>query len=107
MIDFKHKSCSLDIGTLCTLECPQCMRADWSDKKQIPGSNMTIEQFTKIVNYFQYIHFCGQISDPIFNPNLITFLFMCKIYYYIAMKRSPNTVFKLCLYSNPILALLT
>ena len=54
------------------------MRVQWADKRKIPGQNMTIEQFRKIVNYFRYIHFCGQISDPIFNPNLITFLSMCK-----------------------------
>ena len=77
-IDFSHKACNLDISNLCFLECPKCMRVLWSDKKTIPGGIMTIERFAKIVNYFRYIHFCGQISDPIFNPNLITFLSMCK-----------------------------
>ena len=71
MFDFKHKGCNLDITNVCTLECPKCMRAQWKDKKQIPGSNMSVEQFTKIANYFRYIHFCGQISDPIFNPHFI------------------------------------
>ena len=78
MVDFSNKGCNLDITNLCSLECPKCMRAQWSDKRKIPGRNMTVEQFRKIVNYFRYIHFCGQISDPIFNPNLITFLSMCK-----------------------------
>ena len=78
MLDFRHKGGNLDISNLCTLECPKCMRAQWKDKKQIPGSNMTIEQFTKIVNYFRFIHFCGQISDPIFNPNFIEFLSICQ-----------------------------
>ena len=78
MIDFSHKACNLDISNLCSLECPKCMRVNWKNKRDIPGKMMTIEQFSKIVNYFQYIHFCGQISDPIFNPNLITFLSMCK-----------------------------
>jgi len=78
MIDFSNKGCNLDISNLCSLECPKCMRVQWADKRKIPGQNMTVEQFRKIVNYFRYIHFCGQISDPIFNPNLITFLSMCK-----------------------------
>ena len=78
MLDFKHKGCNLDISNLCTLECPRCMRVHWKDKKQIPGSHMTIEQFTKIVNYFRYIHFCGQISDAIFNPHFIEFLSLCQ-----------------------------
>lgn len=78
MFEFKHKGCNLDISNLCTLECPKCMRTQWKDKKQIPGSHMTIEQFTKIVNYFRYIHFCGQVSDPIFNPYFIEFLSICQ-----------------------------
>lgn len=78
MFDFKHKGCNIDISNLCTLECLRCMRIDWKDKKQIPGKIMTVEQFRKIVNYFRYIHFCGSISDPIFNPYLTTFLSMCK-----------------------------
>ena len=45
------------------------MRIDWKDKRDIPGDIMTVEQFAKIVKYFRHIHFCGQISDPIFNPN--------------------------------------
>ena len=57
MFDFKHKGCNLDISNLCTLECPKCMRAQWKDKKQIPGSHMTVEQFTKIANYFPYIQY--------------------------------------------------
>ena len=78
MMDFSHKACNLDISTMCALECPKCMRAHWSDKKDIPGKTMTVNQFEKILSYFRRISFCGQISDPIFNPNLITFLSMCK-----------------------------
>ena len=81
MLDFKHfrhKHCTLDISNLCSLECPKCMRVQWKDKKKIPGKTMTVEQFKKIINYFKHIDFCGQISDPIFNPNFITFLSMCR-----------------------------
>jgi hypothetical protein len=76
--DFSHKACNLDISNLCTLECPRCMRISWKNKKDIPGSIMTVDQFRKIVKYFRHIHFCGQVSDPIFNPNFITFLKMCR-----------------------------
>ena len=78
MFDFSRRACNLDISNFCALECPMCMRKDWKNKKDIPGSYMTVDQFRKIVKYFRYIHFCGQVSDPIFNPNFITFLKMCK-----------------------------
>jgi hypothetical protein len=78
MLDFKHKSCNLDISNFCTLKCPKCMRVRWNDPKDIPGGHMTVDQFKKIVSYFRYIHFCGQVSDPIFNPHFIEFLTICK-----------------------------
>ena len=78
MLEFRHKNVTLDISNLCSLECPKCMRIQWKDKHKIPGQTMTVRQFRKIVNYFRHIDFCGQISDPIFNPNFITFLSMCK-----------------------------
>ena len=39
---------------------------------------MTLEEFDKISNYFKRVQFCGQISDPIFNPDFIDMLKMCK-----------------------------
>lgn len=45
---------------------------------EIPGNDMTVSQFEKIVKHFAGVSFCGQISDPIFSPNLIEFLKMCK-----------------------------
>ena len=66
---------NLDIGNLCTLECPKCARQTmYKGVRPIPGHNMTVSEFTKIANYFTKISFCGQISDPIFNPNLLEFI---------------------------------
>ena len=73
------KYINLDIGNLCTLECPKCARqTQYKGIRPIPGHNMTVEEFTKIANYFTRMSFCGQISDPIFNPNLLEFVKIAK-----------------------------
>jgi MoaA/NifB/PqqE/SkfB family radical SAM enzyme len=69
----------MDISATCTLECPKCLRQAYLKKGQkIPGGDMTVNQFDKLSDYFTGFSFCGQISDPIFNPNLIDFLKICK-----------------------------
>jgi len=77
----KQKNLNIDIGIRCTLQCSECQRT--IHKKEnwpIPGKDMTIEQFDKISNFFKgrRIYFCGSFSDPIFNPDLIEMLRMCK-----------------------------
>ena len=67
---------NLDITTRCTLQCPQCTRT-WYYNKRPPGSDMTVDQFKKILDYFDGILFCGQYSDPIYHPKFIEFLQMC------------------------------
>ena len=37
-----------------------------------------MENFKKILAFFKEIYFCGQISDPIFHPQFIEFLKLCK-----------------------------
>ena len=44
----------------------------------IPGGDLTPERFEKLIHYFKGFSFCGQISDPIFNPHLAELLKMCK-----------------------------
>ena len=75
----EHRTINLDIGNLCTLECPKCARQGrYKDTRPVPGHNMTVHEFDKISNFFTQIHLCGQISDPIFNPNLFDFIKMSK-----------------------------
>jgi|TARA_B110000305_G_C19218745_1_gene529487 pyruvate-formate lyase-activating enzyme len=40
----------------------------------VPGEDMTMENFKKVINFFEEVYFCGQISDPIFHPQFIEFL---------------------------------
>ena len=79
MIPFNTRRVNIDAGTRCTLQCPGCVRTRFvRDNKRIPGKDLTIEQFKKIVDYFDEIGFCGTWSDPVFNKNFIQFLKICK-----------------------------
>ena len=79
MIPFNSRRVNIDTGIRCTLQCPGCVRTRFvRDNKRIPGKDLTIEQFKKIVDYFDEIGFCGTWSDPIFNKNFIQFLKICK-----------------------------
>ena len=70
---------NLDITHRRTLQCQRCNRAIFAARGQrVPGEDMTTENFKKILNFFEEITFCGQISDPIFHPKFIDFLNLCK-----------------------------
>lgn len=66
-----NKSINLDITHKCTLECPRCPRKLYD---KVPGHDMSISEYRKIISYFNHINFCGNISDPVLNPNFIEFL---------------------------------
>lgn len=66
-----------DISSICTLECPACLRTTYRNNGLHPGhngGNLTKEQFDKIFDWYDWFNFCGQVSDPIFNPDLEYFL---------------------------------
>ena len=66
-----RRSINIDITHRCTLECQKCLR------RSIPTNNLgdlSMKAFKKIINHFEQIEFCGQISDPIFHPQFIEFL---------------------------------
>ena len=74
-----RKRINIDIGFRCALECPMCSRQqDYKNIRPVPGKDLTIPEFKKIVNFFDEISCCGQISDPIFNPNLLEFIKIAK-----------------------------
>jgi len=75
----ENKKLNLETGIRCTLQCPDCARTIiMKAGKKIPGKDLTIDQFIKMCNFFKEIHFCGGWSDPIFNPNFIEMLEVCK-----------------------------
>ena len=76
-MDFlRRKSINIDITHRCPLECLRCQR--WSSftqyGKKVPGKDLSIDDFNKIVNHFDHINFCGQVSDPVHHPQFIEFL---------------------------------
>ena len=75
MIPHNVRGVNIDLSARCTLECPMCSRTKL--KKQglkVPGEDVTFEQFKKIADYFNYINFCGQVSDPSMNHDFIKML---------------------------------
>lgn len=70
---------NLDISHRCILRCPQCIRQKNTSQNQIKRSfDLSEENFQKILNYYNNgIIFCGQISDPIYHPNFLSFLKLC------------------------------
>lgn len=81
MINHKQKNLNIDIGTRCTLQCSECERTKrLFQGLKIPGQDMTLAQFDKVSNFFigRQIAFCGTWSDPVFNPNFIDMLKICK-----------------------------
>ena len=74
-----RKTINIDIGFKCSLECPMCVRqTDYKNIRPVPGRDMTISEWDVITDYFDEVQCCGQISDPIFNPNLIEFIKIAK-----------------------------
>jgi len=68
-------SINLDISHRCTLECSKCLRSYYkSSNAKVPGNDMTIDEYVKVIDYFKHVNFCGNVSDPVFNPNLVKFL---------------------------------
>ena len=66
----------IDSSNKCSLQCSKCAREYFKRTKQrVPGELLTVERFEKLIDYFdELVEFCGQISDPVMNPNLPKFL---------------------------------
>ena len=71
-----RKSVNLDITFRCPLECSKCSRQSYyaNRNKIVKGQDMSYNAFIKILNHFDSLNFCGQVSDPINHPNFINFL---------------------------------
>jgi len=73
-----HAGVNIDITHRCSLECLSCQRLRYTTRNQkVPGNDMSVDDFIKVVNFFKTIHFCGSRSDPVHHPDFIKFLKIC------------------------------
>ena len=77
--NFSNRLINIDSSHRFPLECPKCQRqAIRRLGFKVPGRDMPWEDFIKIAKFFKKgLIFCGQISDPIFNPKFIKMLKYC------------------------------
>ena len=68
------KSINLDLTHKCSLRCPGCTRQKFYNSKNIPGSDIDIESWEKITDYFDKIYLCGQVSDPTHHDDFFNLL---------------------------------
>jgi len=70
---------NLDISNKCGLFCDGCYRQKYydGDAKKIPGRDISLTEMKLIVDYFDIINFCGQVSDPLYHPKFYNILKMC------------------------------
>ena len=69
---------NIDITHRCPLECERCQRftSFTAHGLKVPGKDISIENFQKVLNHFHHINFCGQVSDPVHHPKFIEILSM-------------------------------
>ena len=70
---------NIDISNKCGLLCPGCNRQKYydGDAKKVPGRDISLSEMKKIVDYFDLITFCGQVSDPLYHPKFYDILKLC------------------------------
>ena len=76
---FHRTSVNLDTTFRCTLLCPNCAR-QWDYThfgKKVPGVDVSMNSFKKLIKYFRHINFEGQYSDPVHHPKFLEMLKMC------------------------------
>jgi|TARA_B100000902_G_C27267755_1_gene894556 MoaA/NifB/PqqE/SkfB family radical SAM enzyme len=78
--DRRHKRLNIDLSHRCPLECLRCGRQRSFTNKglKVPGRDLTIEEYNKILDWFPRISFCGQYSDPIHHPKIKELLTIAK-----------------------------
>ncbi len=72
----KRNNVNLDITHRCPLACERCQRFTSFTSKglKVPGRDMTMEEFDKVIKFFRHLNFCGQVSDPVHHPKFIEIL---------------------------------
>ena len=105
---FEGRKINIESTFRCTLECPKCQRQSIRRHGfKIPGVDMPWDDFLKIAKFFKKgLIFCGQVSDPIFNPKMIEMLKYCydnkiPIYINTAASQKPMEWYEEAFEANP------
>ena len=74
-----RRGVNIDLSNRCPLECPRCPRQyEFRNKGlKVPGGDISIENFKKVVDFFNTVNFEGQLSDPVHHASFIELLKMC------------------------------
>ena len=82
-MNFANIRLNIENNPRCTLRCPLCKRTtyfDLNNTNNVPGIDLSLKDFGKLLDFFKGgFTFGGQLSDPIFNKDLIVMLKICKI----------------------------
>jgi MoaA/NifB/PqqE/SkfB family radical SAM enzyme len=75
-----RKILNIDLTYRCPIECPKCRRQYLykSHGLPVPGKDLEMMDFKKILKFFDKVIFEGQKSDPIHHPLLIQMLDLCR-----------------------------
>lgn len=68
------KVLNIDLTNKCSLRCPGCIRQKVYRGKNVPGSDIDVDSWEKITDYFDTIIVCGQVSDPTHHEDFFTLL---------------------------------
>jgi len=74
-------ACNIEITHRCKLQCPFCQRTKAAHsksslvRKRIAKSyDMPLDDYRKVLEFYQRMNYCGQISDPIYHPKFLDIL---------------------------------
>lgn len=82
-----YGTANIDLTYRCPLACPLCMRANLVSKsprirtlmkeKITASSEMPLDDFRKLCEFFKNISFCGRLSDPVYHTKFYEILKIC------------------------------
>jgi MoaA/NifB/PqqE/SkfB family radical SAM enzyme len=70
---------NVDLSNKCSLECPRCARETYFRNKglKVPGGDISIENFKKVIKFFKGVNLEGTYSDPVHHRSFIEILKIC------------------------------
>jgi len=75
----RNNHVDVDLSNRCSLECPRCARETYYRTRglKVPGGDISIENFKKVVKFFKGVNLEGSYSDPVHHRSFIELLKIC------------------------------